>query len=159
MGSVGRNRSWTKEIHHMDTLFLQKQRFQDNMKHSAHARHLVLHLRTTADERSQVSWVFLLCLPSPLLNMNNRWGCDLPKYFFVRKTQRIVRHYCSFCNFCRCKIVAVVLYQRTSSPGLNFMVFHLWNSKSKSKALPRALLVGAFFSSSRINSSLSHSHE
>ena len=158
MGSVGRNRSWTKEIHHMDTLFLQKQRFQDNMKHREHARHLVLHLRTTADERSQVSWLFLLCLPSPLLNMNNRWGCDLPKYFFVRKTQRIVRHYCSFCNFCQCKIVAVVLYQRTSSPGLNFMVFHLMKFKI-SKALPRALLVATFFSNCHINSSLSHSHE
>ena len=89
MGSVGRNRSWTKEIHHMDTLFLQKQRFQDNLKHCAHARHLPLHLGTTADECSQVSWFFWLCLPSLLLNMNNRWGCDLPKYFFVQKTQRI----------------------------------------------------------------------
>ena len=158
MGSVGRNRSWTTEIHHMDTLFLEKQRFHDNLKHSAHARHLVLHLRTTADKRSQVSWFFLLCLPSPLLNMNNRWGCDLPKYFFAWKSQRIVRHYCSFCNFCQCKIVAVVLYQRTSSPGLNFMVFHLMKFKI-SKALPRALLVATFSSSCHINSSLSHSHE
>ena len=138
MGSVGRNRSWTKEIHPMDTLFLEKQIFHANLKHSAHARHLVLHLRTTADKRSQVSWFFLLCLPSPLLNMNNRWGCDLPKYFFAWKSQRIVRHYCSFCNFCQCKIVAVVLCQRTSSPGLNFTAVHLMKFKIQIKSIAKS---------------------
>ena len=82
--------------------------------------------------------LFLLCLPSPFLNVNNRWRCDLPKYFFALKNCRIVKHSCNSCNFCQCKIVPVVLYQRTSSPGLDFMAVHLMKFKIQIKSIAKS---------------------
>ena len=112
-----------------------------------HARHLVLHLRTTVDERLQLSWVFwfrrdpdqfIKRVRGSNLNMNNRWRCDLPKCFFALNNQRIIRHSCNFCNFCLCKIVAVVLYQCTSSPGLDFEAVHLMKFKIQIKSIAKS---------------------
>ena len=86
-------------------------------------------------EETQIS---LSSLPSPFLNVNNRWRCDLPKYFFALKNYRIVKHSCNSCNFCQCKIVPVVLYQRTSSPGLDFMAVHLMKFKIKIKSIAKS---------------------
>ena len=43
-------------------------------------------------------------------------------------------HSCNSCNFCQCKIVAVVFYQRTSSPGLDFTAVHPMKFKIKAIA-------------------------
>ena len=119
-----------------------------------HARHLVLHLRTTVDERSQLSWVswvrrdpdqFIKHVRGSNLNMNNRWRCDLLKCFFALKNQRIIRHSCNFYNFCQCKIVAVVLYQRTSSPGLDFEAIHLMKFKIQIKSIAKSSAGRTFF--------------
>ena len=72
------------------------------------------------------------------LNMNKRWRCDLPKCFFALNNQRIIRHSCNFCNFCLCKIVAVVLYQCTSSPGLDFEAVHLMKFKIQIKSIAKS---------------------
>ena len=108
MGYVGQNRSWTKKTPSDGyPVSLKSKDFLTIWSTVLHARHLVLHLWITVDERSQLSWVlgvrtrlFLLCPPSPFLNVNNRWRCDLPTYFYTLKKSRIVRHLCNFCNFC-----------------------------------------------------------
>ena len=163
MGYVDQNGSWTKKSFKWIPSFYKSKDFMTIWSIVLHARHLVLHLRTTVDERSQLweHWVlfFLLCLPSPCLNMNNRWRCDLPKCFLHWKTRGLYGILAIPATFASVRLLQ--LSSTSVRPHLASISwpFTLWNSKSKSKALPRALLAGPFFSGSHINSSLSHSHE
>ena len=43
-----------------------------------------------------------------------------------------------FLQLLQCKIVAVVLYQRTSSPGLDFMAVHLMKFKIQIKSIAKS---------------------
>ena len=47
-------------------------------------------------------------------------------------------HSCNSCNFCQCKIVAVVFYQRTSSPGLDFTAVHPMKFKVQIKGVAKS---------------------
>ena len=42
-----------------------------------------------------------------------------------------------FLQLLQCKVVAVVLYQRTSSPGLDFMAVHLMKFKIQIKSIAK----------------------
>ena len=144
MGSVGRNRSWTTEIHHMDTLFLGKQRFHDNLKHSATCTPPSVALanyswRTFAalGTLGAVGNTFFCSVYQVHVSIWTTGGAVIYLNAFCTEKLEDCMAFLQFLQLLQCKIVAVVLYQRTSSPGLDFLAVHPMKFKIQIKSIAK----------------------